>query len=96
MEPTKMPVEDALHAVFTRHGIASRSDLPHGLISDLIHWAAAECRYATKDKLLALLRSTDAAINPADRDGISLHEWNGRLKTATERIRAAIVEAEAK
>ena len=44
----KRPVEDTLHGVFTQHGIASRSDLPHELMTDLIGWAADECRYATR------------------------------------------------
>lgn len=39
---------DSLHDVFTRHGIASRSDLPEGLIGDLVSWAARKCREATQ------------------------------------------------
>lgn len=36
------------------------------------------------------LQVADAAINPPDRSGISLHEWNERLKAATATIRAAL------
>ena len=39
---------DSLHAVFMRHGIASRSDYPQRLIGDLVSWAAQKCREATK------------------------------------------------
>jgi predicted RNase H-like HicB family nuclease len=44
--PPRQDLMDSLHAVFTRHGIASRSDLPHALISDLVMWAARKCREA--------------------------------------------------
>lgn len=40
--------------------------------------------------LRALLRDVREAINPPDRGGISLHEWNGRLKAITARIDAAL------
>jgi hypothetical protein len=33
------------------------------------------------------------AINPPDRGGISMDEWNRRLKDATARIHAALAEA---
>lgn len=46
------------------------------------------------DALKAALTTARAAINPSDLDGISLHEWNGRLKTATQVIDAALVLAE--
>jgi hypothetical protein len=49
--PPETPQEDlmdSLHAVFTQHGIASRADLPHALISDLVGWAARKCREAKK------------------------------------------------
>jgi hypothetical protein len=36
------------------------------------------------------LKVADAAINPPDRGGISLDEWNKRLKAATATIRAAL------
>ena len=40
------------------------------------------------------LKSADAAINPPDRKGISLHVWNERLKAATKIIRAALEASE--
>jgi|SRR5882672_3681681 len=36
-------IMNALHDVFTRHGIASRSDYQK-LVTDIIHWAAKACR----------------------------------------------------
>lgn len=50
-EMAGLPTEDlldSLHAVFARHGIASRSDLPPLLIGDLVAWAARKCREATR------------------------------------------------
>lgn len=41
-------------------------------------------------KLRAALKVADEAINPPDRDGISLEKWNERLKAATKTIRAAL------
>jgi hypothetical protein len=43
-EAEERNVEDALHEVFTSHGIASRSDYSMALVGDLIHWAADMCR----------------------------------------------------
>jgi uncharacterized Zn finger protein (UPF0148 family) len=42
------------------------------------------------------LVAADAAINPPDRSGISLDEWNKRLKAATATIRRALSEPQAK
>ena len=36
------------------------------------------------------LKTADAAINPRDKSGISMHVWNERLKAATEIIRQAL------
>ena len=38
----------------------------------------------------AALKAADAAINPPDRSGISLHVWNERLRDATKIIRQAL------
>ncbi len=43
-------------------------------------------------KLDMALRDCLEAINPPDRDGISLHEWNKRLNAATEIGNAALAE----
>jgi small-conductance mechanosensitive channel len=45
------------------------------------------------DQLVDALKTADKAINPPDRDGISLDKWNSRLKEATAAIRAAIASA---
>ncbi len=42
------------------------------------------------EKLIAALKAADEAINPPDRDGISLATWNERLKAATIIIRTAL------
>lgn len=42
---------------------------------------------AAAPQMLETLRLADKAMNPPDRDGISLHEWSGRLKEATAKIR---------
>lgn len=60
VQEPKRPVLDALHDVFTRHGIASRQDLPPSLIGDVIRWAADECRYATRN--MAPAQPTDRAL----------------------------------
>jgi hypothetical protein len=46
------------------------------------------------EKLRDALCIADGAINPSDRDGISLEIWNKRLKSATLTIRDAINHAE--
>jgi hypothetical protein len=46
----KVDVLDALHDVFTRHGIVSRQDYSYDLISDLVSWAAAMCRQSSQPK----------------------------------------------
>ena len=43
-----------------------------------------------QDAMIDALKHADAAINPPDRDGISMETWNGRLKIATAMIRAAL------
>jgi hypothetical protein len=43
--------------------------------------------------LMDALKFADEAINPPDRGGISMDEWNRRLKDATARIHAALAEA---
>lgn len=43
--------------------------------------------------LLEALKTAAAAINPSDRGGISLMEWNERLKAATVCINAALAKA---
>jgi hypothetical protein len=40
--------------------------------------------------IAAALQACLEAINPPDRAGISLHEWNKRLKAASEIARAAL------
>jgi hypothetical protein len=40
--------------------------------------------------LLEALQACIEAINPPDRNGISLHAWNKRLKAASEQARAAL------
>jgi hypothetical protein len=70
--PAKGAVDDALHAVFTRHGIASRSDYPQALIGDLIQWAADECRHTLARK-------------PASREAVRvLEELQRWTKTVLE------------
>jgi hypothetical protein len=49
---------------------------------------------ATVERLRQALRAADSAINPADRSGISLDEWNKRLKSATLDIRDAVRRAD--
>ena len=44
--------------------------------------------------MLAALKVAAAAIAPSDRHGISLMEWNNRLRHATTVIAAAIIAAE--
>jgi hypothetical protein len=57
--------------------------------------AAANARLmAASPEMLAALKTAAAAINPSDRGGISLMEWNERLKAATVAINAAIAKAE--
>lgn len=46
---------------------------------------------AERDEAQKLLIVADAAMNPPDREGISLHEWNARLKAATAAIRAGML-----
>lgn len=52
-------------------------------------------RVQAHDALVAALQAADVAINPVDREGISLHEWNSRLRVATSTIRAALALAQA-
>jgi hypothetical protein len=64
-------VEDALHAVFTCHGIASRSDYPYGLICDLVSWAVAMCRQSQSAELKAQavrLSQLEARIKELEKD----------------------------
>jgi hypothetical protein len=49
---------------------------------------------AAAPQMLEALKTANAAINPSDRQGISLLTWNERLKVATVAIHAAIVKAE--
>lgn len=53
---------------------------------------AIERRDAHQDaaNLRETLQIARDAINPPDRDGISLHDWNRRLKSATSMIDAAL------
>jgi len=46
-----------------------------------------------RENLLAALKDCLVAINPPDRGGISLYEWNQRLKAATINAEAAIAKA---
>ena len=85
----KVPILDELHATLTNHGIASLSGEYRGLEGDLVAWAAKACR-TTNAGLRDALVAADVAINPPDLSGISLAEWNGRLKAATAVIRAAL------
>lgn len=45
---------------------------------------------AILDDVTSLLTAVDEAINPPDREGISLDIWNKRLKAATARIHLAL------
>lgn len=59
--------------------------------------AAANARLmAASPDLLSALKSAAAAINPSDRNGISLCEWNDRLRAATVTVNAAIAKAESR
>lgn len=49
---------------------------------------------ALVESLRDALLHADVAINPTDRDGISLHTWNVRLKSTTAEIRAAVKKAD--
>lgn len=49
---------------------------------------------AASPRMLEALKAALAAINPSDIHGISLFEWNKRLASASEVIRAAIIAAE--
>jgi hypothetical protein len=49
---------------------------------------------AASPQMLDALKTANAAINPSDRQGISLLEWNNRLRAATVEIHAAIAKAE--
>jgi hypothetical protein len=61
------------------------------------HWAKQSGQYRLqRDELLAACMAADAAMNPTDRSGISLHVWNQRLREATSVVRAAIAKAEGK
>ena len=44
--------------------------------------------------MLSALRQAHEAINPTDREAISMHEWQGRLKVVSATILQAIREAE--
>ena len=44
----------------------------------------------TLGQVLEVLREYESAVNPPDRGGISLHEWNKRLQAATEPARAIL------
>jgi hypothetical protein len=46
------------------------------------------------EKLRDTLCIADGAINPSDRAGISMEEWNKRLKFGTAEIRNAVALAE--
>ena len=61
----------------------------------LMHTAAAEIERLKESnaELLEALTSIDAAVNPPDRHGISMHVWNQRLKAASKIVRAAIEKA---
>lgn len=59
-----------------------------------VYWSEPDARLAASaPDMLAALEAADAAINPTDLGGISLHVWSGRLKEATATIRAAIARA---
>lgn len=44
------------------------------------------------EALRETLEIADAAINPKDKGGLSMHKWNKRLKEATTTIRAALAK----
>jgi hypothetical protein len=50
---------------------------------------------AMVEELRDLLMSADSAINPGDRDGISLDKWNERLKITTQDIRRGVARCNA-
>lgn len=41
-------------------------------------------------QLRRALVAADKAMNPPDKGGISMHEWNKRLKEATRLVRAVL------
>lgn len=45
------------------------------------------------DALVSALENCDLAINPTDRSSISMHEWNKRLKSATEQAHTILAQA---
>lgn len=69
--------------------VTTHSDFAASLIEeriDKLTWQVRDtCTRAERAE--ALLRECDAAINPPDRGGISLDQWNQRLKAVTAKIR---------
>lgn len=71
------------------YGVTTHQDFATSLIEDRIDkltWQVRDtCTRAEKAE--ALLRECDEAINPPDRGGISLDQWNQRLKAVTAKIK---------
>ena len=96
-----MPQEDlieSLHAVFTRHGIAGRSDLAPGLIASLVGWAARKCREAKGEagtpevdteahRIVAMLR-------PLDEGSWAVNEMFVRAVLKRFLVRASVVRGD--
>ena len=57
-----------------------------------LNWALVRIEALEKREaaLREALEAADKAINPPDRNGISLDVWNSRLRVATTTIRAAL------
>jgi hypothetical protein len=58
-----------------------------GLYYKCITLSEHEAMQRAEQPLIVALRAADLAINPPDRDGISLDTWSKRLKAATATIR---------
>jgi hypothetical protein len=92
--PTEIPsllLTFPASSVIERHGIVIAVATMHNSGAEAV--ANAQILAAAPD-LLNALKAAAAAINPSDRQGISLMTWNDRLKAATVTINAAIAKAE--
>lgn len=62
-------------------------------VAHTLHMMAQEAcdnRITKQETFIEELQNARAAMNPPDIGGISLHEWNARLKVATARIDAVL------
>lgn len=71
------------------YGVTTHQDFAAQLVEDRIDKLSWQVRdtCARAEKAEALLRECDEAINPPDRGGISLDQWDQRLKAVTAKIR---------